>query len=154
MFVMAQRPDLLRLYVKLGLDYSLPIRYVQQVSDGEPSSDDPAIIAAYHEGLEKLRSRGMPVFHDIDSRNYSLPPEQKREHYLAAIRNLKPGVTEFVIHCAYGPSGPMHAPDADAREADLRTFTSQETMDWIRRCDVEVIDWKMFRELQIRGRLP
>jgi hypothetical protein len=153
MFVLFQRPDLLRLYVKLSLEYNLPIRYVQEPSPEEAASADPAILAAYHEGLGKLNALGMPVFRNVESSGYTLPPEQKREYYLAAIRQLKSGVTEFVIHCAYGPVGPRHAPDADRREAELRVFSSREMSDWIRRCDIVVIDWKTFRELKRQGRL-
>jgi hypothetical protein len=153
MFVLFQRADLLRLYVRLSLDYNIPIRYVQHLSAEVPFADDPEIITAYREGVEKLRSRGMPVFNDIDSRSYDLPPEQKRRHYLAALPNLKPGVTEFIIHCAYGPVGPMHAPNADRREADLRVFTSEEMREWICRCGVVVIDWRTFREITVGGRL-
>jgi chitin disaccharide deacetylase len=153
MFVLFERSDLVRLYVRLGLEYDLPIRYTQQVPEGQLDAENPEIVAAYKEGLENLEARGMPIFTEIDSRNYGLAPERKRGHYLSRLGEIKPGVTEFLIHCAYGPPGPQHAPNADRREADMRVFTSQEMADAIRRCGILAIDWRAFRQLNATTRI-
>jgi predicted glycoside hydrolase/deacetylase ChbG (UPF0249 family) len=147
MFVLFERPDLLQLYVRLALDYDLPIRYSEEVPDGQLDASNPEIVAAYKEGLEKLRAHRLPVFVEVDARNYGLPPAEKRGYYLSRLKELKPGVTEFLIHCANGPPGPLHAPDADRREADTRVFTSQEMADAIRSNGIRTIDWKAFRQL-------
>jgi chitin disaccharide deacetylase len=147
MFVLCERVDFLRLYIQLGQEYNLPLRYTETLPSDALNANNPLLVAAYFEGLRQLRTRDMPVFRDIEDGNYHLPPERKRQYYLAAIRDLKPGVTEILIHCGYGPVGPLHAPDADRREADTRVFMSQEMADWIRRCHVTIIDWKAFRAL-------
>jgi chitin disaccharide deacetylase len=147
MFVLFERPDLLQLYVRLALDYDLPIRYSEQVPDGQLDASNPEIVAAYKEGLETLHARRLPVFVEVEARNYGLPPEEKRDYYLSRLKELKPGVTEFLIHCANGPPGPLHAPNADRRETDTRVFTSQEMAAAIKQAGVRTIDWKAFRAM-------
>ncbi len=147
MFVLFERPDLLRLYVRLALEYDLPIRYSDEVPDGQLDASRPEIVAAYEEGLQKLRAGHLPVLVEVDARNYGVPPEEKRGYYLSRLKELKPGVTEFLIHCAHGPPGPQHAPNADRREADTRVFTSQEMADAIRADGIRTIDWKAFRQM-------
>ena len=147
MFVLFETPDLLRLYVRLALAYDLPVRYSEQVPDGQLDASNAAIVAVYNEGLQTLRARGLPILTEVDARNYGLAPEEKRDYYLSQLTKLKPGVTEFLIHCAYGPPGPLHAPNADRREADTRVFTSQEMADAIKRCGIRTIDWKAFRQM-------
>jgi chitin disaccharide deacetylase len=147
MFVLFERPDFLRLYVRLALDYDLPIRYSEHVPDGQLNARNAEILATYNEGLEKLRSRGLPILTEVDGQNYALAPEYKLNYYLFRLTEINPGTTEFVIHCAYGPPGPRHAPNADRREADTRVFTSQEMTDAIRARGIRTIDWKTFRRL-------
>src|SRR6202040_3659916 len=87
MFVLCKRPDFLRLYVRLGLEYDLPIRY----STAMPAPDDldpsnSALVTAYREGLATLQSRGMPVFASIDTDNYQIPAADKRRYYFDLFR--------------------------------------------------------------------
>jgi predicted glycoside hydrolase/deacetylase ChbG (UPF0249 family) len=148
MFVLYKRPDFLRLYVRLGLHYDLPIRYSRTMpapDDLDPNDSD--LVTAYGEELKTLQSREMPVFADIDTDNYQVAPATKREYYFNLFHKLRPGVSEILIHCAYGPSGPLHAPAAEQRQADTRVFMSQDTVDALRREGIGVISWRSFREM-------
>jgi predicted glycoside hydrolase/deacetylase ChbG (UPF0249 family) len=147
MFVLCKRPDFLRLYVRLGLEYDLPIRYSTAMpapDDLDPNSFE--LLTAYREGLATLQARGMPVFTSIDTDNYEVPATEKRRYYFDLFRKLGPGVSEILIHCAYGPAGPSHAPGVERREADTRVFMSQDTSDELRRRGIRVISWRTFRE--------
>jgi predicted glycoside hydrolase/deacetylase ChbG (UPF0249 family) len=149
MFVLFKRPDFLRLYVRLGLQYNLPIRY--SIDMPAPDDLDPnnvELVRAYREGLASLQSRGMPVFTSVDTDNYQVPATEKRRYYFDLFRQLGPGVSEILIHCAYGPSGPLHAPGVERREADTRVFMSQDTADELRRRGIRVISWRDFRRMQ------
>jgi predicted glycoside hydrolase/deacetylase ChbG (UPF0249 family) len=148
MFVLFKRPDFLRLYVRLGREFNLPIRYsVQMPASDDLNPDDKTLVQAYKEGLAIQQQRRMPVFYDIDTDNYNVRPEDKRKYFLDLFPRLKPGVTEILIHCAYGPEGPLHAPHADRREGDVRVFLSQETADALHRHGIRIISWREFREL-------
>jgi chitin disaccharide deacetylase len=146
MFVLFKRPDFLRLYIRLGLEYDLPIRYsidMPAPDDLNPSNQE--LVIAYREGLKTLQLRGMPVFTNIDTDNYQVPAVDKRRYYFDLFRHLRPGVSEILIHCAYGPTGPRHAPAAERREADTQVFMSQDTTEELQRLGVRVIDWRDFR---------
>jgi predicted glycoside hydrolase/deacetylase ChbG (UPF0249 family) len=149
MFVLFKRLDFLRLYVRLGLEYNLPIRY--SIAMPAPDDLDPknaTLVAAYRQGLATLQSRGMPVFVNIDTDNYQISPQDKRKYYFDLFDRLRPGVSEILIHCAYGPPGRLRAPGVERREADTRVFTSQNTADTLRREGIQVITWKAFREMK------
>jgi predicted glycoside hydrolase/deacetylase ChbG (UPF0249 family) len=148
MFILFKRPDLIRLYVRLGLEYGLAIRY--SLAAPAPDDLDPAdqeCVKAYKEGLEALRAHRMPLCAVSDMDNYQVPPEKKRQYYFDLFQTLQPGVTEIIIHCAYGPPGPLHPPAVERREADTRVFMSQETADMLQARGIHVITWKQFREM-------
>ncbi len=149
MFVLFKRADFLQLYVRLSLQYDLPIRY----SKAMPAADDldqtnPTLVRAYRDGLAVLQSREMPVFETIDTDNYQVAASEKRRYYFGLFRELPVGVSEILIHCAYGPPGPLHAPGVERREADTRIFLSKDTADELRRCGIRVVDWRTFRKMR------
>jgi len=152
MFVLYKRPDLIRLYVRLGIEYGLAIRYSK--ADPEPDDLDPKdkeCVKAYKEGLELLQAHKLPVCAVADMDNYQVPAKRKRAYYFDVIDRLSPGVTELIIHCAYGPPGPMHAPAADRREADTQVFMSQDTADALRARSIRVMTWKEFHEQVLKS---
>jgi chitin disaccharide deacetylase len=153
MFVLFERPDLLRLYIKLSALYDLPVRYLRDIPADQLDARDPAIVAEYRRGSDALQSRRMPLLDEIESA-YGLAPERKRDHYFAKIQTLKPGVTELSIHCAYRDVGLVRVPGGDRREADAHVFMSDEMAGWVRRCGVRIIDWKSLRKLTATGTLP
>jgi hypothetical protein len=154
MFVLCWRSDFLRLYVRLGIDYNLPVRYsVALPSPGDLDPADKELLKAYREGLEKLRSRKMPVFQAVDTSNYQVPPAEKRRYYFELLPKLQPGVSEILMHCAYDRPGLERAPAADRREADTRVFMSQDTADFLARQGIRVINWRTFRAMYDNGEL-
>lgn len=152
MFVLYKRPDLLRLYVRLGIEYGLAIRY----SEADPAPDDlnpndQECVKVYKEGIELLKAHRMPLCAVADMDNYQVLPGRKRAYYFDLFRSLRPGVTEIIIHCAYDTSGPMRAPAAERREADARVFMSQDTADALQARGIRVITWKEFHKMEQRG---
>ena len=152
MFVLYKRPDLIRLYVRLGIEYGLALRY----SKANPATDDldpndKECVKAYQEGMQLLQAHRLPLCTVADMDNYQVPAERKRAYYFQVIDELAPGVTELIIHCAYGPPGPLHAPAADRREADTQVFMSQDIADALRARSIRVITWKEFHQQVLRG---
>jgi hypothetical protein len=155
MFVLFKRLDFIRLYLRLALEYDLPVRYsiaMPAPDDLDPKNRD--LVKAYREGLAKLQARGMPVFLDVDTDNYQVAAPAKRKYYFDLFDRLRPGVSEILIHCAYGPAGPLHAPGVERREADTRVFMSLDTADALRRDGIRVITWRVFREMRAGKQRP
>ena len=142
MWVLFGRDDLLRLYVKLGQEFNLPVRYSREIP--RQVSGDQAI-ATYLEQMKVVEQSGFPVVDWLEAANYSVPPGEKRAYFLNQLRNLRPGVTEIVIHCASPGDSLIPPPDAAARYADTTTFSSEETREELTNQRVEVLDWQTLR---------
>ncbi|MFH1737906.1 MAG: polysaccharide deacetylase family protein [bacterium] len=77
-----ENPDCLERYVKVGIEKNIPILMVGRFPIAE-----------------KVWSAGLPVIDHVHSASYDWKTTEKVQHYIDAIHNLKPGVTEMIIHC-------------------------------------------------------
>ncbi len=75
-------PEYAERYVKVGLEMGIPVLMVA----GFPIS-------------EKVWEGGLPVIDHIHGESYDWKTTEKVPYYTEAIRNLKPGITEMIIHC-------------------------------------------------------
>ncbi len=77
-----------------------------------------------------------------------VPPEKWSEFYKAALENLQPGVTEFVIHLAYADEEMKAATrerdtwGAAWRRRDFDFFTSPEFRRLLREQNIQLITWR------------
>jgi predicted glycoside hydrolase/deacetylase ChbG (UPF0249 family) len=77
-----------------------------------------------------------------------VPPEKWNEFYKAALKNLQPGVTEFVIHLAYADQEMKAATrerdtwGAAWRQRDFDFFTSPEFRQVLREQNIQLITWR------------
>jgi len=154
MWVLYSRPDLIDLYVQLGITYDIPVRFCTVAPQDQIIDRGPTMIAAYNAQRAVLEAQGMPVFDFVETGNYDIQPEDKRDYYLTHLRRIPPGVSEFVIHCAYDVPGAMKPHAASYRQADTRVFMSLEIEDEIRKLGLHVIDWSQFRLMNQRRESP
>lgn len=156
MWTLLTRPDLMALYVQLSLDYDLPIRYrkVEKLPLDQRGEFAGNLLVAYAEEGRRLKQHNMPMFDFVESNNYDASPTEKRNYFLKALRDLPPGVSEILIHCAYDLEGAGKAPHVERRAMDAAFFQSPAAADTIRRYGIKIIDWKEFRKMKQRGELP
>lgn len=148
MFVLFSRPDLLRLYVQLALKFHLPVRYQNPALVPIPSSDSALeFTQVFEEGFQLLRRNNLPTLEEVESANYGLGPAKKKEYFERKVSNLKPGVSEFVIHCADSSDSGEQPPDVQSREADTQIFTSDEMAASLQKHSIHVISWKEVRRI-------
>jgi chitin disaccharide deacetylase len=145
MWVLYARPDFLRLYVQLGKDFGIPIRFSRQVSRQRMDNYGEEAFSVYLDQLKELELAGLPILDDIEADNYSIPAADKRTYYLTNFRNLRPGLTEIVIHCASPDGSHIEPPDAAARYADTAIFSAHELRDDLSSMRIEIVNWKQFR---------
>ena len=141
MWVLLQRPEFLRIYVQLGLDFHLPIR-LHRVFTPEECGAALQNAEQYQSLIRPIGAQSNPLFDLIETGNYDVPPDQKRAYFLKVLRELKPGISEFVIHCSANGPGTLFPNAQDRREADARVFTSLEMQDEIRRLGIIVVTGK------------
>lgn len=144
MWVLFARPDLLELYDRLGQEFGLPIRLSRKPPGRQLRSHGDAVETTYARLVQSLDTARRPVLDAIEADNYSIAPREKRPYFLARLRELPPGVTEFVIHCASPHESGIKPPDAEARYADTSTFSAAELRAELDRLRITSLSWTEF----------
>ncbi len=133
-------PDIFEIYVNLGREYNVPVLIGKEFESFYPdrykeivSEKDIVVDATYSPGPADY-ARGMA------------------QYYENVLRNLKPGLSEIIIHTAYDDSE-MRAitvdhPDWGAawRQADFDFFISGKCQKIINEEDIEVVTWRQVKE--------
>ena len=147
MGALISRPDLLDVYVKLGLEYDLPVLFVRD-SDGQMAREYPALAKRGKELRKLLDKRNFPVIDRIAQFYGGDTHEERRENYLKTLHTLQPGVTELIIHCGYDNEELQAVTESAARrDGDRRIFCSPGVAALIHGLGIEVITWRQFRAM-------
>ncbi|MCA9095760.1 MAG: ChbG/HpnK family deacetylase, partial [Planctomycetaceae bacterium] len=141
------RPDILEVYIRLGLEYQIPVMLTKQ-PDAASRKVFPWLEAKAAELRPLVEESNFPVLDTLLRFNNGDTLEQRKVNYLKDIRELKPGLHQLIIHCGIaneeleGITGTWKK-----RDADLRVFTDPEVMDEIKKLGIEVITWKQAHEM-------
>jgi len=147
MGALVSRPDLLEVYVELGLEYDLPVLFVRD-TDGRMAREYPALAARGEALLKKLDARQFPVLDHLVQTYGGDSHEMRREKYLNVLRTLKPGVTELIIHCGYDNQELRAITNSAARrDGDRRIFCEPEVAALIRDQGIELVTWRQLRTM-------
>ena len=148
MGALVSRGDLLEVYVQLGVKNNLPVLFMRKLDDGADRAY-PVLAAKHATMLPLLESNKLPTidrllqFYDGDNH------EQRRARYIDALRSLRPGVTELIIHCGVDNEELRAITGSSSRrDGDRRIFTEPEIRDLLQELKIEVISWKQLREMQ------
>jgi chitin disaccharide deacetylase len=127
--------DLFEVVLRIAHDYKLPVFLARDWFADRPyleSSLTPADFVLDHT---------VTIPPDV-------PPEKWAEFYKNALRNLQPGVTEFVIHLAFADDEMKAATrerdtwGATWRQRDFEFFTSQEFRNLLHEQNIKLITWR------------
>lgn len=138
------RPDIARVYAKLGIEYGLPILFVRP--------NEQNMLAKLYPGMEPLVAvldeAGLPILDELHQFYQGGPYEQRKKWYLDAIRNAPEGVTQIIIHCGYDDAELRGITTShQLRDSDRQIFMDPEVIAEIEKTGVEIITWKKFGEL-------
>ncbi len=147
MGALVSRPDLLEVYVKLGLDYNLPVLYFRHIDEktvkAYPALADRGKLLG---GL--LEEKQLPLLDELAQFYSGGTHQQRKATYLKELRNLKPGVSQIIIHCGYDNRELQAITNSSAnRDGDRRIFSDPQMAEEIERMGIEVITWKQFHEM-------
>lgn len=150
MGALISRPDLMTVYVKLGIEYDLPILFIRE-TDAELARQYPALAERGEAMHRLLKTHNLPLLDHIGQFYGGDTHDARREAYTQFLRGLKPGVSELIIHCGYDDAE-LRAitSSASRRDGDRRIFTEPDISALIKELGIEVITWKQFRELNRR----
>jgi len=139
MGVLFSRPDLMAAYVKVAHDYKLP--FLGMLSPTLPPD------------VKSMFSDTDVLVDSIVIANPSIPAANWKNFYLDAIKNLKPGLTEIIIHLAHDDAEAQAVmvdhPDYGAawRQRDYDVITSSEFKKAIEENHVVLVGWKELKKL-------
>ena len=139
MGVLFSRPELFAVYVKIAREYKLPFLAVR-------SPDAP-------KELLSLLSEQDLVLDSIVIADPKVDPAQWKNFYLTAIKNLKPGVTEIIVHLGHDDAElqavMVDHPDYGAawRQRDYEVVTSSEFKQALQENHIILIKWSDLKKL-------
>ncbi len=134
-----QSPALFAVYLKVARDYRLPFLTVRL--PGAP----PELLAL-------LTERDI-VLDGIVMMNAQVPLEPWKESYLQALRSMKPGLNELIVHLGYDDAEleaiTVDHPDFGAawRQRDFEVVTSREFRKAIEENHIRVVGWKDVKKI-------
>ena len=140
MGVLFARPDLMAVYVKVAHDYKLPFL-------GMLTPDVPP-------NVKSLFSENDILLDSVVIANPSVQPANWKDFYLDAIKNLKPGLTEIIVHLAHDDAESQAVmvdhPDYGAawRQRDYDAITSPDLKKATDDNHVKLIRWSDLKKLQ------
>jgi chitin disaccharide deacetylase len=142
------RPDLLEVYVKLGLEYDLPVLFIREMTPAI-AQEYPALANRGPAMIDRLKSRQFPLLDSIGQFYDGDSHEERQRRYVDFLRDLQPGVSELIIHCGYD-NAELRAitNSASRRDVDRRIFSDPATADLVRDLGIELTTWKKFRDMQ------
>lgn len=139
MGVLFERPDLFAVYVKVAREYKLPFL--------------AALSPDVSKELLSLLSEKDLVLDSVVMADPGVAPANWKDFYLNAIKNLKPGVTEMIVHLGHDDAElqavTVDHPDYGAawRQRDYDVVTSPEFKKALEENHIILIHWKDLKKL-------
>jgi chitin disaccharide deacetylase len=147
MGALVSRPDLVEVYIKLGLKYDLPMLFLRTI-DGPLVERYPSLRERGKTLLAALDARRFPVLDSLAEFYGGENHDQRVESYRKALQTLPPGVSQIIIHCGFLDDELRAVTNsASNRDGDRRIFTDPAIAAEIKRLGIEVISWKQFRAI-------
>jgi len=139
MGVLFSRPDLTAIYIKVAHDYKLP--FLAMLGPSLPAN------------LKSMLSENDILIDSVVMANPAIQPAHWRDFYLDAIKSLKPGLTEMIVHLAHDDAESQAVmvdhPDYGAawRQRDFDVITSPELKKAIEDNHVILVHWSDLKKL-------
>jgi chitin disaccharide deacetylase len=147
MGALVSRGDLLEVYVRIGLEYDLPVLFLRDL-EAEKIRQYPGFRDTGKAMLAELDKREFPVLNGLAQFYGGDTHEERRDNYIKTLKNLPDGVSELIIHCGVLDEELKHVTNsADRRDGDRRIFTDPEVAKLIEEQGIRLITWKQFREM-------
>lgn len=148
MGALVSRPDLVAIYVSLGIEYDLPILFLREL-DEKRKREYPLLAQGAALVAGQLERQGLPLLDRLAQFYGGDTHEERRARYIELLQDLEPGINELIIHCGYDDHE-LRAitSSAERRDGDRRVFMEPEIASLIKGLGIEVVTWKQVRALK------
>jgi predicted glycoside hydrolase/deacetylase ChbG (UPF0249 family) len=144
------QPQFIQRYVEVGLEKSIPILmfggHMQHIG-AEAGQFKPLLRSL----AEQLWSAGLPVIDDLVTQPTQSPEyEQRKSELIALLREMKPGITQIIVHCTEPTEVFSHiSGSGPARQAELRLMTDPEVKAFIESEGIVLTNWRELKERRL-----
>jgi len=140
------RPDYINIYVKLAKEYNIPplaFEYTDELGEylGSPAAKMLSV------WINAIKEKGFPLLNNVIP-DVGGTLETKKQAYENALRNLKPGVTELIVHLGFADDE-LRAITGSAprRQFDYEFFTAETTRKLMGELGIKLVGWKDLKKL-------
>jgi predicted glycoside hydrolase/deacetylase ChbG (UPF0249 family) len=136
-------------YVKVGIEKQIPILmmggHMQHIS---ASAEAAALKPLVYLIANKVWNAGLPVIDDLVTQPTSADSyDGRKEQLIKLLREMKPGVTEIIVHCTVQTEVFSHiSGSGPAREAELRLMTDPDVRKSIEDKGIILTTWRELME--------
>ena len=147
MGALLSRPDLVQVYIKLGLEYTLPVLFLRDIPP--PFIEKyPGLAGGTEEIVKTLDQHNLPLLNSVLQFYGGETLQQRKQNYYHALRKMKPGVGQLIIHCGYDNEELRAITSSASRRNDDRLiFTSPETAAFLEQQNIQLLNWQQFRAM-------
>ena len=152
----ALSPEFCDIFVRLGLEYRLPILITSSLSAYSPNDNLVGVTeAAYQRGVELARKSGFTIFDAAQQTTWNRPRSKPAEPaYKAIIDSVRDGLNFFCLHFnARGELELIEPRAAYIRTEEYQLFRDADFRRWLLAQDLEIIGMRVLRD-ELRARLP
>ncbi len=150
------RPDYFAAYHKVSREFGLPCM-IPKMTPKQIEELSPALRPVARQIGETLFKAGEVTLDHLEG---GFPGDrllsQQKQYYMDAIRSLKPGITQIILHPAYdGPELETITGSHARRQGDFNVFTDPEVAKLIKDEGIRLITWREIgrRQAEFRKRL-
>jgi predicted glycoside hydrolase/deacetylase ChbG (UPF0249 family) len=140
-------PQFIDRYVKVGIEKQIPILifggHMQYIGD-QVGPLRPMVISV----AEKVWDAGLPVIDDLVTQpTRSKDYKQKKVELIKLLSDMKPGITEVIVHCTVQTEVFSHISGSGPnREAELRLLTDPDIKKFIESERITLTTWRELKK--------
>ena len=146
-------PLFLDRYVKLGIEKQIPILmmggHMQHIgAEAETAALKPMVYLI----ANRVWNAGLPVIDDlVTSPTSASTYEGRKEQLIKLLREMKPGITEIIVHCTVQTEVFSHiSGSGPKREAETRLMTDPDVKKFIENEGIILTTWRELKERRQR----
>jgi hypothetical protein len=144
------RPEFFRAYRKIAHEYRLPYLF-PRLRPGRLERMNPGTKETIRNIEEQLGDSSEFTLDDLVMLDRDATPEKQKQFYLDALRDLRPGITQIIIHCGIDDAELQSTSYSHARrDGDRRIFEDPDIRKAIDANDIRLLTWREIGQRQRR----